>query len=466
MRLSREHVSLLVVAFLIGLVMLTTAGIYDGPLAEPAMVLVFACLALLAYGFVRALSGKPAVPVASAGAWLTLLVLGLVSFAVATFADRRLLIDSAAQSGVIRGLQLVEVGLLASYRPGALGRKAEPSRWKTARFTLFALALVAGGVSVLRLSPAPHIDVWSVQQAAVQALLRGGNPYVDVHVVMTNPWKTIFSLPYPPTACYLNTIAYLAGRDVRWGTLTALLVTGVALRVLAQGDPSKRAADAPALLDDAPALFLWMTPKAFFFLEQAWNDIYPLMFVALSLVVHARGKRRWAAVLLGLGLSAKQTTVWLAPLSLLLGFGFLDCAIVAAVAAATVLPFAVANFPALKYWLFDFHATHPPETDTMSFMSFLNRHFGVVPRAAPGLVLAASCTLLALWRAPRTRYAFGLASTLAVLLFFFFNILMCMNYYFFIAGLALLGAASARDGEAAAQQPGARETPSFIRAIS
>jgi hypothetical protein len=440
-RLSRESATLLVVAYLIGLVMLMTAGIYDGPLAEPALLLVGACLALLVHQFGRMLAGKPPRPIQSTRWSLLLVVAALTLFSAATFVDRRLLIDSNEQSVVIRAIQVVEIALLASYLPGVWRGTPESPRWKTIRFALFAVFLVAGGVSVLHLSPTPHIDVWTVQDLSAKALLRGGNPYVDVHVEMTTPEKPIMSLPYPPTACYLNAIAYLLGKDVRWGSLAAMLVTGVSLRILARRGASLGDLR-PALVDDAPALLLWLTPKTFFFLEQAWNDAYPLMFAALALVAHARGKRGTAALLLGLALSSKQTTVWLAPLALLLGFNLLEWSGLVAVAAATVLPFVLADFFALKHWLFDMHANHPPETDTMSFMSFLSRHFGVVPRAWPGVVLAASCALLAVWRAPRTRYAFSMASTLAVLVFFFFNILMCMNYYFFIAGLALLAAAT------------------------
>src|SRR5262249_30829579 len=113
-----------------------------------------------------------------------------------------------------------------------------------------------------------------------------------------------------------------------------------------------------------------------------------------------------------------------------------------AVAAATVLPFVVADFWALKHWSFDLYMHYGPNTGTLSVSSYLARHFGIPPTKTLGTVFALCCALLAIWRAPRTRYAFALVGTLLVFGFFLFNIWMCMNNYFFVAGLALVAAAA------------------------
>jgi hypothetical protein len=363
---------------------------------------------------------------------------------VATLVDQRLLIDSDRPPRVIRAVQLLQLALLASYVPSLWSGKAESPRWNTIRFALFAVLLVVGGASVMHLSPTPHIDVWAVHDAGAKALIHGRNPYIDVHVQETAGNEYVIAFPYPPTPCYLNTIAYALGGDVRWGMLTALLLAGASMRVLARRSAAAPSTSgAPGLLEDAPALLLWLSPKTFFLLEQSWNDIYPLTFLALAVATHAYGKRHAAAAFLGLALSAKQTMILLVPLALLLGLSLGQWVTCLAVAAATLVPFLVADFSSLKGSIFDRYLTYAPRTDGLSAMIFLHKHFGVTPRSTPGLLFAAATIVLAVWRAPRTRYAFALASTLAICLFFFFNIWMFVNNYFFIAGLGLLTAATA-----------------------
>jgi len=428
---------LLVVAYLIGLVMLMTAGIYDGPLAEPSLGIAAFSLATVVFLFLR-LWGKPSGP--ARRGWAALLPLALAVFCIATFSDRRLLEDApTGQSSVVRFIQLVELGLLASYVPNALFGRWEARSMQHTRFALFAVFLILGGLHVLKVSPVVEVDVFNVQDAAAKALLGGHNPYVDIHVPESKPEGHLIALVYPPTPCYVNAIAYALGKDIRFGVLAALLATGIAMRLLA-----RRAAkeDQPSIVTDAPALLLWLTPKTFFFLEQGWNDIYPLAFAAMALAAHAYERRYLSAVLLGLALSAKQTMIWFVPLALLLGFDFWQWAVFLGTAAATVVPFVMADVVAMKYWMFDGFAKYPPNTKTLSGMSFLSRHFGLPPKGTAGVLLAAAISVLAAWRAPRTRYAFALSATLAVFCFFFFNIWMCINNYYWVAGFAGLAAAA------------------------
>ncbi|MDP9150824.1 MAG: hypothetical protein M3O36_12910 [Myxococcota bacterium] len=443
--LPGETVSLLAFAYVIGLVMLMTAGIYDGPLAEPSLLLVVACFAVLCVLGARLLLGRPRV-VVGARPWLALLPIALAVYAVAVFADARLLVHGERPPRLIHAIELVQIGLLATYVPAAVRGRHEAPPWAGLRFACFASLFVAGGISVLYLSPHPDVDVWQLQTEAAKALLRGQNPYElsNVHV----PEQAVDGLPpmafmYPPTPCYVNAIAYALGRDVRWGLLAALLVTGIAMRQLARARGSGSQHVFPALVEDAPALLLWMTPKVYFFLESAWNDAYPLAFVTLALLAHARRRRYASAFFLGLTWSAKQSMIWLLPLGTLLGFSLGQWALALGTAAATMVPFALWDFHALKYWTFDKFFGYGPRWSALSPMNWLTRHFGISQgKAPPGILLAALWSLAGAWRAPRTRYAFAVVAALSCFSFYLFNRFTWMNYYFFVAGVASLAAAA------------------------
>ena len=441
---SAETLLLLAFSYAIGILMLMTAGLYDGPLAEPALGLAFGGLVLLLVLFARLLAGKskPSIPF-GARAWLLVMLAALVFGLVASFVDRRLLIDGTIPPrSPIRVVQCLSAPLLGSYVPGLQFGTHDSPRWRNARFALLAVFLVVAGANVFALSPHPRIDTWKVQQAGAAALLHGQNPYVDVHVQETDGMRSVIALVYPPTACYLNAIANALGGDVRWGLLAALLVIGVSARVLCRINEVPAGSIRPAFLEDAPALFLWLSPKTLFYLEQGWNDVYPLALVALSLVAHAYRRRLACAVMLGLALSAKQTMVWFVPLAVLLEFDRRQWAAFLGTAAATVAPFILADFAAFKHWLFDFYVQYTPRHDALSLSNFFQRHLGTTPHSSPGLFLAALCTALALWRAPRTRYAFALSATLALYAFFLFNIWMFINAYFFCAGFSVIAAAA------------------------
>lgn len=441
---SRETLLLVAFSYGIGLVMLMTAGIYEGPLAEPALALAVAGLVVLVVLFARLLSGR-AMPTVSSSArpWLVALLVALAIFPVATWADRRLLIDATGPPVLIHVLQALELALLATYMTGLVRGDVEPPRWRTARFFLFAVFLFAGGASVIALSPTPHIDVWWLQDAAAKALLRGQNPYVDVHVQETAGEMDVLSFVYPPTPCYLNAIAYAVGGDVRWGILAAVLLIGTATRILRRIDPVPSGSMRPAFVEDAPALLVWLSPKTFFYVEQSWNDVYPLALVALALVAHAYRRKFASALLLGLGLSAKQSMIWFVPLAALLEFDGWQWSAFLGAAAATVVPFAWADFGAMNRWMIGTYVHHSaPRTDALSLSNFFLRHFGMMPRSTPGLVIAAASALLAWWRAPRTRYAFALTATLAFTAFFIVNIWMFINAYFFVMAFALLAASA------------------------
>ena len=66
--MPREIGLLFAFTYIIGVVLLMTAGIYDGPLAEPALLLVLVCVGLLAFLFARVVRVDPEGPACHTGA--------------------------------------------------------------------------------------------------------------------------------------------------------------------------------------------------------------------------------------------------------------------------------------------------------------------------------------------------------------------------------------------------------------
>ena len=470
--LPREIGWLLIVVYVLGLVMLMTVGLHEGALRETPFFLVVACGALLAVQFGRLVTKRP-FHHDSARPMLSVATIALTVFVVATFADARLLLDAERTPRFIRITHAGQVVLLASYLPSILRGLPERRLWGEVRFGLFALFLVLDGISVMLLSPHPHGAVFGAQTDAVQALLRGQNPY--------------HALPQsadPPTVLCMNALAFLVGRDIRWAPLATLVATGFAMRVIARrgvrpypavrtpGDgvigtvrpaagvvaslrergARRSASEAhpasslpfPGLAEDAPALMLWLTPKAYFFVEQAYTDVLPAAFIAFALVAHVYGKRYVAAAFLGLALSAKQSLVWLIPLGILLGFGGLHWLVLLVSAALTVTPFAIWDYRVTTRVLLDLYGGHAQTiVDGITPTSWVYQRYGFTPRGAPGLLSAAIVSALAAWRAPRTRYAFSLSVLFACFAFCVLGRSLFVGSYFFLTALASLTAAVA-----------------------
>ncbi|HWL86371.1 MAG TPA: hypothetical protein VNO21_11245, partial [Polyangiaceae bacterium] len=174
------------------------------------------------------------------------------------------------------------------------------------------------------------------------------------------------------------------------------------------------------------------------------SDVLPVAFVAFALLAHAHEKRTLAAALLGLALSAKQSMIWIIPLAILLGFGLLQWFVFLAMAMFTLAPFAGWDPRATLRLVSDLYGGHAQmDLDGLTPTSWFYQRFGLEPRGAPGLLAAAIVSLLAAWRAPRTRYAFALSVTLVSFAFCVFGRSMFVGSYFFLTALAALTAAVA-----------------------
>src|SRR5262249_26117875 len=155
----------------------------------------------------------------------------------------------------------------------------------------------------------PAIDVWSLQMDATRSLLAGRNPFTEVSVANTAPGMEGGSVPcaYPPTQLLFALPGRLLGA-VRYSMLAAVLVTGLLSRVLAR----RAGRQVPQFATDAPTLFLWLSPKLYFIVEQAWIDPIQLALASLAVAAQASNRRWWSVVLFGLLFTSKQTMFWFA----------------------------------------------------------------------------------------------------------------------------------------------------------
>jgi hypothetical protein len=427
--------------FLVGSGLLGLAVSFDrGRYTGAAITCVALALAALGICFAQALSPaagreEDARPLAAL-VWLALVGLccrALTDPAPLLYAERPWLGGRVAQLG--------SLVLLASYLPGLFGSFREGGRLVRLRFIAFLLLTAIAGLDALRASPHPRIDVWAVQMDGAAALLHGSNPYTSVAVHDTGPGTLVDAVPYvyPPTQLYLTLLSRALG-DVRLTMLAAVLAAAVAMRLVA-GDRR------PAFAKDAPALFLLLTPKLPFVLEQSWVDPVQVMLLSTGLALATRARRDAAAVVLGLAVSSKQTMFWMLPLAgFCLRFDRRAWLLILLAAVAPVVPFAFWNARALIHANFDVLNGLPLRSDALTINNWALRTWQLEIPGAVGFVLAAGAVAVACWKL-RGPGPFGLAAATTYLVFFAFNRWAFANYYFLVAGLAALAAAGDLGGE-------------------
>jgi hypothetical protein len=438
---------LLLASFLLGYAIVPSNGAYS----ETSIFVLLVALLLLVWRFAAALRPEehlisPALVLVPA--WIGALAMVWLGHGSA------ILLYPRAEWALGRTMQLAAGALLLTYLPSLGGRWLEPPWVRHLRFVLFTALIAAAGFDTIRTSPEPRIDVWELQHRAVDVLLAGENPYSVLTVRDTGPGNQPVPFVYPPTAIYFDLIGKKLGGDVRFAHLAAMLVTGWSLRHVVR----RAGLSLPAFSEDAPALFVWLSPKLFFVLEQAWIDPLQLMLISGALALLVSGKRSLCAAVLGIAVSSKQSMFWLFPLAgIVLHFRPRQWLVMAVAAIVPVAPFAIWNFKALKYANLDFLAGLPPRDDALSFgVWFKHRFHSELPGSIVGFLAAAVVASLALWRL-RGVAGFASALVLTYFVFFFFNKWAFANYYYLLLGLSALAAAASWHGPLRALPPLASE---------
>ena len=313
--------------------------------------------------------------------------------------------------------------------------------------------------------PHPAIDVWTLTETSVHALLHGVHPYTvatpDVYGGQYDFGYTTSAYPYMPLDLILAAPAVALFGDYRFALALCFPITVALLRAA-----GRRLAVADHTID-VVTLALALQPHAAFIVSAGW--IEPMMVVTLAAFVYlsAREPRGSAAAVAFLLLPALKQYV-AAPVLIFLAMRprprARAVAAGALVAACTVMPFSVWNWrPTLDgvtSILTHMRAPAAFRTDSDSLTAAAARLFGWRAGAWLGAVaqFAAGGIAFAMLR----RAGLGgllLASALALLTSFLLGTQAFVNYYAFAAALLLFAAVALARGDALTVGPAGGPAP-------
>ncbi len=296
------------------------------------------------------------------------------------------------------------------------------------------------GIWMIRASPDPYIDVAVVHKEAMDAFLKGHDPYrisfpniygadskyyYNPAVVFGN--RIGFGYPYPPPSLLLAIPGYVFFKDYRYSEL-AFLIAAAALIGYSRRHLAARLA----------AVMLLTTPRGFFVLEQGWTEPITIFLVALTTFLLMEGPVRasWAA---GLMLATKQYLPFtgLAVLRTL----FLDrrrwplaLVVMVLTGALCILPFALwhtNSFMRSVVWL---QTLEPFRTDSLSFLIWADRNAYGRGSFLWAVVAAIAASIISLVTTRNTASGFATSAAFTMFAMFVFGSKAFCNYYYFVLG--------------------------------
>ncbi len=306
------------------------------------------------------------------------------------------------------------------------------------------------GVSHLRHTPDPFIDVHIFQKESAAALLKGQNPYSTTFTNIYGPNAYVyapnlmkddrvnFGYPYPPLTLFMALPGHLLANDHRYAQLAAITLAA-ALLIYAR----------PGAISTLAALLLLFSPRAFMIAELAWTEPFVVFLLALTLFCAARFPLA-TPYAFGLLLASKQYTIFLVPLAALLlpspfqWNTYLRFLLKSFLLAAIVsLPLALCDPHAFIWSAVTLQLKQPFRKDSISFLAWLAwyREPLAIKLAFSAFLAAAATTIISLKRCPHTPAGFALAVSAVYLAFLALNKQAFCNYYFLV--LAALCAAIA-----------------------
>ncbi|MDP2274553.1 MAG: hypothetical protein Q8K32_27680 [Archangium sp.] len=429
------YAAALLASFLFGWAITPSRGAYS----DPAMTMVLLATIVVGWRYVVNFGGRvDQIPARV----LAPLVWGCaIAMAFTAYNDAEIIIYPVKFWETGRKAQGWSLIALLAYLPSML-KWPEPRWARHLRFVFIAGCITLAGVDTYRTSPTPRIDVWTVQQQGAAFFFEGKNPFQEVHAGDTGP-RTANDVPYvyPPMQLYVTSIAWKLTNDVRFAILAAAILLGFSVRAIGTRFGAKAL---PAILEDAPALFIWFTPKFFFILEQAWVDPVQIFWCS-ALILVAAMNRPWAtAVLVGLVVGAKQTMLLFAGLiGLGLRFNWRQWVLAGSVSLATFLPWMIWDFKAWKFSNFDFLSALPVRPDALTYITWVRRKFNVEIPYLIAFPAAFALAGLAAWRLRKGLGPLTMAAVASMTVLFVFNKWAFANYYFTLLGLSCIAAAAA-----------------------
>jgi hypothetical protein len=340
-------------------------------------------------------------------------------------------------------LAVVSLALGGAVWAAFLRRESRPVGW---RAFFFAGALAGFGLRLwmLRVSPAPVIDVFVEFQESARHLLAGLNPYTvpvsDVYQGTQDYGYRLLGYAYLPANLYLQTAAYALTGDFRYGCIAAEAVVALALYRVA--GPGRRVAMLAVLL------FVFH-PRGLFVIEQGWTE--PFIAGAFALFLWLRERRPASlgpAAAYGYMLSLKQYLVYFVLHLFMIERRGKALAIAAVTGALTCVPFLVWDPPSFLTYAVKFQLETPFRPDGLTVVSLLHRLLGLTAgKWLAGLV--GLCVAAFTYRRfqPLGLVGYLLSVTLTTFSIFLFGSQAFCNYYYLVSVLCLfLFAVHARGG--------------------
>lgn len=401
------------------------------PWAVPALLAGTLCWTIVVVG---------AEPTPRGRFWCVSVISALVCQAVVVARDPAVIyVHVPLRANVLKlGLELfVAVGalsLVTAVHPVLKGA-LEPGLFRGSVVFLFAARL-----SVLAISPAPYIDVFTSGTLGAQHFWAGNNPYEQVYpdiyggVYAYNP---VFF--YGPVYVVLSALAFVLG-DIRWATILADALGGTAMLRFGL-DPSRGPARRALTV-------LWLAfPVYLFVLEQGWVD--PIVFAALAWSLWACVRRRFwlAGACAGLALGVKQTAILMMLLTLVWALrvaGFRNALRYALGAALTTAlfygPYLLWNPSALYSSLVTNIMQAAPRLDALSlraWLAYLQLGTADAPLRWVSITLIVA-TGVWLWRYAQSLADLTSCAVLCYMVAFLCGFQAFCNYYSFVASLIVL----------------------------
>lgn len=299
------------------------------------------------------------------------------------------------------------------------------------------------GRLILKLAPAPSIDVFVVEIESLKALFSGINPF---GITLPNPYgdnsaffppdvssggRLKFGFVYPPLTLLLSAPGWLLASDPRYSMLAAMSLAALFIGYARPGNLGKLAA----------TLFLF-TPRTFFVLDRAWTDPFVVMLTA-AVAFTALRKPKWLFIPVGLFACLKQHMFIGAPAILLLLPRPLDVRALwtlawksVLVALAVTLPFVLWSPTAFANSVLDIREVY--RLDCLSILAHLANTGVATLSKWSGLVAILPVIALGLWRAPRTATGFAaLVAAIHFTVYIFSTHAFCNEYYNVVGALCL-----------------------------
>lgn len=317
------------------------------------------------------------------------------------------------------------------------------ARWRLALWMACAAVLL---VRDIRARDGSFIDVWTFQQDASAALLRGEDPYsisyrnvygdMRFYAPAVADDQRVHAYPYPPQTLLLDLPSFALGGDVRYAMLAGLLV--------AAGLMARLAPPGLGTLASAAVLFHPCSPRV---IRSAWTEstVLPALLLLLLAIrrLAASPPRGWvgAGVAGALVAGAKQY----APLLLLPLVPALPragrrrtLATALGLAAAVVAPFALWDARGLWSGVVMMQIRQPARDDALSWSAALMQ-LGLRPLPVVAC-LGATAVALALTWPRRGSLAQGAACVAAAFMVFLVTAKQAFLNYYWLADVLLLAA--------------------------